>query len=56
MLDGGSAYKVLRKRAGLNSTVRACMATAGCKFGMLRKALVKWDMNCLSGSFHPWAT
>jgi len=56
MLDGGSAYKVFRNSLGFNPTVIACIAMVGCKFGMLRQALVKRDMNCLSGSFLPWET
>ena len=53
IVDGGLPYKVFKNRPGFSPTVMACMATVGCKFGMLRQALVKRDMNCLSGSFLP---
>jgi len=56
ILEGSSANKVLRKRSGFSPTVNARVATSGWRFGMLRQALAKRAIYCLSDSFFPSVT
>jgi len=45
--------KAFRINLDLNLTVRACIATTGCMFSMLRQIFVKGAMYCLKDSSLP---